>query len=198
MPPREVFLSHASQDRALAERIGETLRVHGVTTFQGPEHILGAQQWQDEILLALQRCDWFVVLLSPDAVQSMWVRREVAYALNRREFENRIVPLLGRSCDLGPLGWLTLIQMIDFQADFSEGSPDNCYASEAFATHLGLGVAARSPTDLTGCEQVPRVAWPRGGAGDIMSSPPGANWDRPDRLKRRWRVVVGQSATLKS
>jgi hypothetical protein len=84
MHPREVFLSHASQDRALAESIARLLALHGVPSFYSPFNLIGAQQWQDEILKALQRCDWFVVLLSPDAIDSMWVRRETAYALSDR------------------------------------------------------------------------------------------------------------------
>jgi hypothetical protein len=45
----------------------------------------GHSNWQDEILRGLKRCDWFVVLLSPNAVNSMWVKREIeSSALFRR------------------------------------------------------------------------------------------------------------------
>src|SRR5262249_25640446 len=70
-------------------------------------NIIGAQQWQNEILSALQRCDWFVVLLSPDAINSMWVKREVAFALQDPRYEDRIIPLKYRDCDLKSLQWLT-------------------------------------------------------------------------------------------
>ncbi len=59
----------------MARRISGLLRRHGIPVFFSPQNIIGAQQWQDEILKALQRCDWFLVLLSPDAVDSMWVIR---------------------------------------------------------------------------------------------------------------------------
>lgn len=121
MRPREVFLSHSSADHDMAERLATLLRGHGIPTFHSPSNLLGAQQWQDEILKALERCDWFVVLLSPDAIESMWVKREVAFALSDKRFENRIVPLLYRSCDLGLLKWLRMFQMVDFQADFDHG-----------------------------------------------------------------------------
>ena len=93
MAPNEVFLSHSSEDQVTAERIAQTLVAHGVPIFYSPENIVGAQQWQNEILHALQRCDWFIVLLSPDAIESMWVKREVAFALNDSRYEDRIVPL---------------------------------------------------------------------------------------------------------
>lgn len=104
----------------MAERIADCLRRHGVPTFYSPQNLLGAQQWQNEILGALMRCDWFVVILSPDAVGSMWVQRETAFALNDRRYENRIVPLMFRPTNLGPLEWLRLFQFVDFQVGFDD------------------------------------------------------------------------------
>ncbi len=115
MPPLEVFLSHSSQDHAEAARLSQLLHEHGVPTFFAPENIRGAQQWQDEILQALLRCDWFLVLLSPAALNSMWVKRETAFALQDHRYENRIVPLLG------PLAWLSIFQTVDFRSDFESG-----------------------------------------------------------------------------
>lgn len=106
MRPVEVFLSHSSHDRRLAARLAETLTAHGVTVFFTPSDLIGGQQWQDEILKALQRCDWFIVLLSPHAVESMWVRRETAFALREKRYEDRITPLQYRPCNLGHWrGW---------------------------------------------------------------------------------------------
>ena len=120
MQPNEVFLSHSSDDRAMAERIADCLRRHGIPTFYSPLNLLGAQQWQNEILNALMRCDWFLVLLSPAAIDSMWVKRETAFALNDLRYENRIVPLMFRPSNLGPLEWLRLFQFVDFQAGFDD------------------------------------------------------------------------------
>src|SRR5487761_1865919 len=117
----KLFLSHSNEDRAMAERLSLLLRAHGVPTFYSPVNLLGAQQWQDEILNALRRCDWFMVLLSPKAIESMWVRRETAYALNERRFENRIIPLRYSPCDLGTLSWLRIFQTVDLETDFREG-----------------------------------------------------------------------------
>jgi hypothetical protein len=124
MRPHEVFLSHASQDGKIAERIAQVLRDHGLPTFFSPTNVIGAQQWQNEILQALKRCDWFIVLLSPNAINSMWVKRETAFALKERRYENQIVPLLYRDCDLGPLEWLTILQIVDFRGKFD----DDCRA----------------------------------------------------------------------
>jgi hypothetical protein len=90
--------------------------------FYSPRNIVGAQQWQDEILSALKRCDWFLVVLSPEAVESMWVKREIAFALKERRYENRIVPLTYRPCDLASVQWLEIFQMVDFSGDFEAGA----------------------------------------------------------------------------
>ena len=92
--PAEVFLSHSSVDRQFASDVGAVMRRHGVPVWYSQANILGAQQWQDEIGHALQRCDWFVIVLSPNSINSMWVKRELSYALNEKRFENRIVPLV--------------------------------------------------------------------------------------------------------
>lgn len=60
-------------------------------------------------------------MLSPDAIASMWVRREVAFAMNDPRYEDRIVPLNYLETDLEQLEWLKLFQMIDFRADFADG-----------------------------------------------------------------------------
>ena len=122
MPPREVFLSHSSQDRQAADDVARLLREHGVSVFYSPHHILGAQQWHDEIGAALARCDWFVLLLSPAAVTSTWVKHELMYALNSSRYQNTIVPVILDKCDLEALSWtLPAFQSIDFTVSFEEG-----------------------------------------------------------------------------
>ena len=123
--PDEVFLSHASADREFTARLSEVLRRHGVPVWYSDTNILGAQQWHDEIGAALQRCDWFVVVLTPDAVESRWVKRELLFALQQDRFDDRIAPVLYRSCDHEELSWtLASLQMVDFREDFDQGCRD--------------------------------------------------------------------------
>lgn len=115
MLPNEVFLSYSDKDRGFAASIVEVLRHRGIPVWYSRTNILGAQQWHDEIGAALQRCDWFVVILSPNSVESVWVKRELLYALQQNRFENRIIPLLYQPCDSDRLSWtLSFFQMIDF------------------------------------------------------------------------------------
>jgi hypothetical protein len=116
---REVFLSHASRDQRKARRLRNLLLAHGVSVWFSPHHIKGAQQWQDEIGRALERCEWFMVVLTPAAVKSMWVKRELRAALTEKRYEERIIPLLFKKCDFRALSWtLPQFQIIDFTRNY--------------------------------------------------------------------------------
>lgn len=122
MLPQEIFLSHSSLDRHFANSVAETLRSHGIPVWYSRSNILGAQQWQDEIGEALRRCDWFIVVLSPNSVQSMWVKRELMFALNENKFADKIIPLLYQACPYNTLSWtLSLFQMINFSDNLESG-----------------------------------------------------------------------------
>jgi len=118
---REVFLSHASKDQGEARRLRELLVAHDVPVWFSPHHIQGAQQWQDEIGAALERCDWFMILLTPAATKSMWVKRELHFALSEKRLQDRIVALLFEKCNISTLSWaLPQFQLIDFTGDYQK------------------------------------------------------------------------------
>ena len=119
MLPDELFLSYSSLDHAFANSIVNLLRHHAIPVWHSETNLVGAQQWHDEIGAALRRCDWFAVILSPNAANSMWVKRELRFALDQRRFDGKILPLLYQSCDLDQLSFaLWSCQMIDFTGDF--------------------------------------------------------------------------------
>ena len=69
-----------------------------------------------------RRCDWLVLVLSPSAAESVWVKRELLYALQQGRFNGRIVPLLYKPCAYDRISWtLSQMQMIDFASDFDDG-----------------------------------------------------------------------------
>jgi hypothetical protein len=120
--PQEVFLSHSANDRQFVNELATAMRRHGIPVWYSQTNILGAQQWHDEIGGALQRCDWFAVVLSPSSVESMWVKRELLKALEQRRFENRIIPIVFEASDYERLSWtLSFFQMVDFTGLFADG-----------------------------------------------------------------------------
>ena len=109
----------------MAIRLAELLRAHGVPVWFSETNIVGAQQWHDEIGAALDRCDWFVVLLSPGAIASKWVKRELLFALENDRYIGHIVPVHYRDCDYKQLSWtLGAFQTVDLAGDFTAGCRD--------------------------------------------------------------------------
>ena len=120
--PRELFISHSSSDKKFVSRLTKVLRRHRIRFWYSRSHLIGAQQWHDEIGKALSRCDWFLLILSPAAARSTWVKRELLYALQDRHYDDRIIPILVRACTYGKMSWtLDSIERIDFANDFERG-----------------------------------------------------------------------------
>lgn len=120
--PREVFLSHSHKDHPFTQKLAAMLRRHGIPCWYAETSIRGAAQWHREIGDALQRCDWFIVVLTPDAVASTWVERELIYALRKERYNGRVIPLLRKDCDYESLSWtLPALQIIDIRKKHADG-----------------------------------------------------------------------------
>jgi oligopeptide transport system substrate-binding protein len=81
--PGVVFLSHAKVDHPFAERLAEDLRQRGATIWIAPESIHPSEDWVSAIDRALVESSAMVVVLTPAAIQSAWVRGEVNAAIDR-------------------------------------------------------------------------------------------------------------------
>ena len=146
MLPKEVFLSHSSQDRQFATALAEELRRHGIPVWYSQTNILGAQEWHDEIGAALHRCDWFVLILSPHSVKSTWVKNELLFTLNHSRSKNSIVPVLYKNCNYEKLSWtLSNFQIVDFRQSLTDGYHELLRA-------WGMGYKPKKATK-------PKVSW---------------------------------------
>jgi adenylate cyclase len=96
-----VFVSFSQGDRDLvARQLLEPLKKRGLDVFSFAESIPPAADWHRLIEEQLERCDWFVVVVSPNAIESEWVRGEVASALGRKNLDRRIVPITVKGADI--------------------------------------------------------------------------------------------------
>ena len=95
-----VFISHSVRGDAHASEIlkavMDNLRRKGYEVLVDLEILKPGQQWAPELYLCLARCHAAVILLSPKAMKSMWVRREVNILLWRRSLgaDVEVVPAL--------------------------------------------------------------------------------------------------------
>lgn len=72
----KVFVSHSHQDDAFTDKLVADLRLSGADAWMDTTD-LGAGNFQQRISEALAGCEWFVLVLSQDALASPWVRQEV-------------------------------------------------------------------------------------------------------------------------
>ncbi len=93
-----VFISHSSKNAKFADQLVERLRDHYITTWYSPRHMPGGY-FAENIRQELAKCDWFVVMLSPDALASDWVKQETILALSDSRFYNKVLPILAEPCE---------------------------------------------------------------------------------------------------
>ena len=89
----KVFLSHAHSDERLAERVSRILEDAGLQVWDATREIMPGDNWAATLGDALQESQAMVVLVTPDAMRSKWVRWEIEYALGQTRFRERLVPV---------------------------------------------------------------------------------------------------------
>lgn len=94
MEPRSssprIFLSFSYEDRELAERLAGALRHRGAYVWTGLEQIRLGDSLSATIESGIRGSDVFLILVTPHAVASAWVIRELEYAVNAQHGRGRI------------------------------------------------------------------------------------------------------------
>ncbi len=86
----DIFISYSSKDREQAEQLTELLASAGLSVWIDQSGIEAASSWSEEIVNALDGCKAFIVMLSPNSIESKNVVREVALAFEKNK---KILPL---------------------------------------------------------------------------------------------------------
>lgn len=120
----QVFLSYAEPDESVARRVAAGLEKANLKVWY--DHNLRAgMNWADEIAKALRESKAMVVLLTPAALRSKQVRREIEYALGDETYSHRLVPVIVGSPEKLPkkdIPWiLQSFKMVNLP---ESGSPD--------------------------------------------------------------------------
>lgn len=132
-----IFISHSTKDLDFIRiRLKPLLDELGIATWCSAMDIGMGADWERQIRAALMECDWFVVVLSPDAQISEWVKAETHWAIEHKV--GHVIPVMTRTCDPGEIHLrLATIQYIDFRND-----PED--AGQRLTTLIG-----GSPTEKT-------------------------------------------------
>ena len=93
-----VFISHSTKDDAFVKDLRRALEDLGLRTWVDSRELAGGSKLEPAVEQAIEGARGFLAVLSPNAVNSPWVRREIRKALEvergRKDEGYRVVPLL--------------------------------------------------------------------------------------------------------
>ncbi len=91
-----VFVSHSSSDAVVVRKLREALEPHGVDLWVDRRELAPGDALDPEISAAIDGSAHVIVVLSPEALKSAWVKKEVYHAkeVRSRRHDFRLVPVL--------------------------------------------------------------------------------------------------------
>ena len=78
------FISYSTRNQSLADAMRDLLKDCGIETWMAPGDIPAGSKYAQVINRAVKNCSCFVLMLSEDAQNSVWVAKEVERAVNYR------------------------------------------------------------------------------------------------------------------
>lgn len=122
--PHQIFISYANQDSEIAQRLASDLKANNWKTWIASESIRPGEKWNDAINRGLFECGKFLLLLTPHALASTYVRDETNAVIHYKSRGEKIdiLPIQIKSIseiEL-PWNWLTY-QRLPFPNDYEAG-----------------------------------------------------------------------------
>ncbi len=98
MASAHIFISHASKDDDFVKELRTALEVHQLPVWVDSRNLRGGAKLAPEISKAIKQARQTIVVLSPNTINSPWVRKEIqqALAVEKRRGKDgyRVIPLL--------------------------------------------------------------------------------------------------------
>jgi hypothetical protein len=86
----KIFVSYSHEDHAIVEALTAQLRAVGVQVWADRD-VSPGENLALAIGKALEQSDAMIVLVSPKSMKSLWVQRELEYALTSPNFKGRLI-----------------------------------------------------------------------------------------------------------
>src|SRR5688572_17457746 len=103
----KLFISHSSQDDGFVRDLRAQLAEHGQDGWIDSRELRGGDPLWPEIQAAIEAASAYAVVVSPDALQSRWVGKELRHALEVQKERGpdtfRVIPLSLDGTKLGVL-----------------------------------------------------------------------------------------------
>ncbi len=199
-----VFISFASPDLGLAERLQQDLTKHGATVFQFNKSARAGRGAWEQVYNNIDESDYFLSLLTHDAIKSRPVNKEIEYADHRNTNNDgrpELVPVLAEKVPLDAKKWpqalrvLTPLDLSGFDTDPSK------YESgvAALAALMGISGTADGHRGLdTGIDDALKAckATEQGGTAKIAIQFAGSPTHAVAPADVRWSIEVRNVGTV--
>lgn len=199
---KRVFISYSRRNKTFAERLARDLSDAGLDVWIDFRQIQGGELWREEIYRGIDQSDFLIACLSPVAVQSEWVTREILLA---RERNKLIIPVMAVNAldDLSAhaeLKWLLDIHYINFEERYEQAFPE---LLEALPGVRRLGAFDRNdehpiPNPFKGLEAFQQTDAQFFFGREELIRKILDKLDAPDKPYGRFVAVVGASGSGKS
>ena len=139
-PQRRVFISYASHDATVAQKVCTALEAAGYHCWIAPRNVIPGTMYADGIVHAIDESSILVLILSERAIASAHVGREIERAVSKRH------PVVALRIDAAPL--TAAFEYFLNQSQWIEGGGSAAAIAQlvgAVGQHLALG-SATSPT----------------------------------------------------
>jgi len=140
---RSIFISYAHEDKDFAFNLASNLKLHEVSVWIDYQGIRVGDRVDDVIENEILACSEFLVVLSPDARKSDWVKNETQFALNEKK---PVLPLLYRQCRI-PVN-LTTVRYVDFTSNHDKGFAELLRTRGEIAKELPAEIPAEIPAEV--------------------------------------------------
>src|ERR1700754_1889651 len=91
------FISHANADKSfVVDHLIPLLNLLRIKFWFSPENIETMEQWERSIKNGLESSDGVLLVMSPNAATSEWVKDELNWAINNRP--DRLIPIRYKVC----------------------------------------------------------------------------------------------------
>ncbi len=125
-----IFISHATQDDDFVKELRIELEKLGLTVWLDSRNLRGGNKLAAEIRQVIEQARHFIVVLSPNTINSPWLRKEIQCAVKVEQQQDgyRVIPLLLPGVELSALDlWFDeppLVMPIQLKpGDLSEALP---------------------------------------------------------------------------
>ncbi|MGZ8095473.1 MAG: toll/interleukin-1 receptor domain-containing protein [Methylosarcina sp.] len=91
-----IFISYSSQDAEFVYELRKQLESFGLKTWVDCRELIAGQNLAPEIEQAIDNSSHFIAVISPQTVNSKWVRKEINRALDRQRRDKTfaVIPML--------------------------------------------------------------------------------------------------------